>query len=230
LLRNPDIRLFKIIWILIYTLVFSAMLTFLNAFILKIRKMVIPVIVINSFAILIFLLQGLWILSELRENFLDPAISSEFDPGNWNIGIRYLGLAVLTGTILFNYWYARKHLPDKKSGMLMDLYTSLVFLWILSSELIHWQDLNQARESYKIGLSILWGFYSLLMIILGIWKRKKYLRIAAILLFGITLIKLFFYDLTDLSTLSKTIVFISLGILLLVISFLYNKYRKILFE
>ena len=50
------------------------------------------------------------------------------------------------------------------------------------------------------------------------------LSVGAIVLFGVTLVKLFFYDISDYDTLSKTIVFVSLGILLLIISFLYNKY------
>jgi uncharacterized membrane protein len=68
----------------------------------------------------------------------------------------------------------------------------------------------------------------LLIISLGIWKKKKHLRIAAIVLFAGTLIKLFFYDIKHLDTISKTIVFVTLGILLLIISFLYNKYRNII--
>jgi len=63
------------------------------------------------------------------------------------------------------------------------------------------------------------------LIVLGIWRKKKYLRIGAIALFGITLIKLFFYDLSQLDTIAKTVVFISLGVLLLIISFLYHKYK-----
>jgi uncharacterized membrane protein len=87
-------------------------------------------------------------------------------------------------------------------------------------------ELAGSSSSDKLGLSILWGLYSLLLIALGIWKSKKYLRIGAILLFGVTLIKLFFYDISHLSTISKTIVFLSLGILLLIISFLYNKFKN----
>jgi uncharacterized membrane protein len=68
----------------------------------------------------------------------------------------------------------------------------------------------------------------LILIGLGIWKKKKYLRIGAIALFGITLYKLFFYDISDLDTIAKTIVFVSLGALLLIISFLYNKYKQII--
>ncbi len=49
-------------------------------------------------------------------------------------------------------------------------------------------------------------------------------------LFAITLGKLFFYDISHLNTIAKTIVFVVLGVLLLVISFLYNKYKYLIFE
>ncbi|GAL76189.1 hypothetical protein JCM19275_595 [Nonlabens ulvanivorans] len=52
------------------------------------------------------------------------------------------------------------------------------------------------------------------------------MRIGGMALFAITLIKLFFYDIAHLNTISKTIVFVSLGILLLIISFLYNKNKN----
>jgi uncharacterized membrane protein len=91
-------------------------------------------------------------------------------------------------------------------------------------------DIAYSSQSYKLGLSILWGIYALLLIVLGIGKKKKHLRIGAIVLFAVTLLKLFFYDISQLDTISKTIVFVSLGILLLIISFLYNKYRHLIAE
>jgi uncharacterized membrane protein len=68
----------------------------------------------------------------------------------------------------------------------------------------------------------------LALVILGISKEVKTARIVAFLILGITLIKLFFYDLAELDTVSKTIVFIALGILLLVISYLYNRYKDLI--
>lgn len=56
------------------------------------------------------------------------------------------------------------------------------------------------------------------------------MRVGAIVLFGITLIKLFFYDISHLNTIAKTIVFVSLGVLLLIISFLYTKYKYLISE
>jgi uncharacterized membrane protein len=103
-------------------------------------------------------------------------------------------------------------------------------LWVASSELIHWMDMAHSAQSYKLGLSILWGIYSLALIAYGIWKNNKKLRLTAIALFAITLLKLFFYDISHLNTIAKTIVFVSLGILLLIISFLYNKYKHLIFD
>lgn len=106
------------------------------------------------------------------------------------------------------------------------LYTALI--WILSSELFSWMDIMKFSQSYKLALSILWGVYALLLIVLGIWKNKKHIRIIAIVLFSVTLLKLFFYDLSHLNTISRTVVFVTLGSLLLIISFLYNKYKNII--
>jgi uncharacterized membrane protein len=89
-------------------------------------------------------------------------------------------------------------------------------------------ELSGSTQSNKLGLSILWGIYALLLISLGIWKTRQHLRIGAIALFSVTLIKLFFYDISHLNTISKTIVFLSLGILLLIISFLYNKFKHLI--
>ena len=114
--------------------------------------------------------------------------------------------------------------------MEFDFLLHAAILTVAANELINWMDLFMSEQSYKLGLSILFGVYALILISLGIWKKKKYLRIGAIVLFGATLVKLFIYDLTDLNTISKTIVFVSLGILLLVISFLYNKYKKLIFD
>jgi uncharacterized membrane protein len=112
--------------------------------------------------------------------------------------------------------------------MYYDILLHLSAVWILSSELVNWMTIAGSTQSFKLGMSILWGTYALFVVVLGIWKKKKHLRIGAIVLFGATLLKLFFYDLSDLDTISKTILFVSLGTLLLIISFLYNKYTRMI--
>ena len=110
-----------------------------------------------------------------------------------------------------------------------DFLFHIVILTITANELINWMDLFHSHQAYKLALSILFGIYALIMIVSGILKRKKHVRIGAMVLFGAALVKLFIYDLDSLDTISKTIVFISLGILLLIISSLYNKFTRKIF-
>jgi hypothetical protein len=222
---NYDLNDFKSVWLINYTLLFITLMAMVNMAKLKNRILGITTLVLAIFAGSIFLTGGLYTLSELRESYLNGELLAYYNITNYSIWIRYVAFAFF-GILL---WYVHKLIQrdfmriNFKIPFELLLHTSI--LWILSSELIHWMALGESDQSYKLGLSILWGIYALILIVLGIWKNKQYLRIAAIVLFGITLIKLFFYDIASLNTISKTIVFVSLGMLLLIISFLYNKYK-----
>jgi uncharacterized membrane protein len=147
-----------------------------------------------------------------------------------DVGIRYISFVFLAVMLFAVYRYVHQDFLGTDLLKEFDLLLHITILTIASNELINWMDLFRSEQSYKLGLSILFGVYALFLIALGIWKKKLHLRIGAIVLFSATLIKLFFYDLTSLNTISKTIVFVVLGILLLVISFLYTKYKKKIFE
>src|SRR5690606_31875011 len=174
------------------------------------------------------LVQGLYVLSELRESYLEQTLSQFYERDAVHIGIRYVSFAFVALALFACYKYIREDFIKRDFTIGFDFLLYISVLWIASSELITWMDIAESTQSYKLGLSILWGIYALLLIALGIWKKKKHLRIGAMSLFGVTLLKLFFYDISHLDTIAKTVVFVSLGILLLIISFLYNKYRHII--
>jgi len=102
----------------------------------------------------------------------------------------------------------------------------LIVLILLSSELIHWLDMVRVENTFKLSLSILWGCYALLLIVYGLSRDIRHIRLAGIVLFAVTLLKLFAYDMEDMSTILKTIVMVILGTLLLTASFIYNKYKR----
>lgn len=223
--RNYDLSKFKTIWIINYSLLFVSILSFLNFKKLRNQQLGLINLGLITLTVAVFLFQGLYVLSELRESYLEQTLSQYYQRGIFNIGIRYVSFAFVALTLVSCFKYVRQDFMQRDFKMAFDfmLYTSI--LWIASSELINWMDIAEPTQSYKLGLSILWGIYSLFLIAVGIWKKKKHLRIGAIALFGVTLIKLFFYDISHLNTIAKTIVFVSLGVLLLIISFLYNKYK-----
>ncbi|TNE65205.1 MAG: DUF2339 domain-containing protein [Bacteroidetes bacterium] len=225
---RSDLLGFKTIWLVNYSLLFTSLLVYFNNKRWKDRTLGYVNLGLTLLNLVIFLSMGLYMLSELRENYLSPHQAPYYQPGMMNIAVRYISfgfLALLLGT---TSTYTRQEFIRTNFRPSFDILLHLTLLWVASSELLHWMDIGGANQSYKLGLSILWGVYALLLIVLGIWKGRKYLRISAMVLFGGTLLKLFFYDIAHLDTIDKTIVFLSLGILLLIISFLYNKYKDII--
>ncbi len=86
------------------------------------------------------------------------------------------------------------------------------------------------NHTHKTGYAVLWGISSFVLMIIGMRKKIKIARILSLILFAITLIKLFVYDISNISEGGKIVAFILLGVLLLVISFMYQKVRKLLIE
>ena len=225
-----DLTNFRITWVLNYSLLFLAALSFVNIKKIKLQQLGLINLVLSALAIGFFLTQGLYAISELRESYLEQSLSAYYNRGATNILIRYFSFAFVALNIFACHRYIQQDFIKINLKKGFDLLLHITILWIVSSELIHWMDMAESSQLYKLGLSILWGIYSLLLIVLGIWKKKKHLRIGAISLFGATLLKLFFYDIAGLDTIAKTVVFVSLGILLLIISFLYNKYKQFIFN
>jgi uncharacterized membrane protein len=86
------------------------------------------------------------------------------------------------------------------------------------------------RQIIKIGYPILWGLFSFVFLIIGIKKQWKNLRIIALSLLGLTIAKLFIYDIKNVSETGKIIAFILLGVLILIISFVYQKIKKLVVD
>lgn len=82
----------------------------------------------------------------------------------------------------------------------------------------------------KIGYPILWGILSFVLLIFGIKRQWKQLRIIALSLLGLTILKLFAYDINNVSETGKIIAFILLGVLILIISFVYQKIKKLVVD
>jgi hypothetical protein len=225
---NEDLLKYKSIWLINYSLMFLSILSFVNYKWIQNQMFALLILAFNTLAILVFLSLGLYQISELRESYLSYSVVNYYQPGMFNIWIRYITIAFAALMIFASYKFIYHKFLENDIKIAAELVFHLCIVWVASSELISWMDIAGSTQSYKLGLSILWGLYALLLIVVGIWKRKKYLRLGAIVLFAGTLVKLFFYDISYLDTISKTIVFVSLGVLLLIISFLYNKYKHII--
>lgn len=227
-IHNYNILTLKKVFILGYSIVFFGILSLFN--ILKIKNKVLGILAIIFTLISLVASQtiGLYLIGELREAYIDRSLNKYYHIGFGYVLVRYFLFTCVAFGMYTLFKYIKQEFMKPMNNtlkFLADFVLYTVILCFLSNELITWLDMAGNKSVFKLGLSILWGIYALLLISLGIYKQNKYLRIGAIILFAITLIKLFFYDISHLNTISKTIVFISLGVLLLIISFLYNKFK-----
>ena len=72
--------------------------------------------------------------------------------------------------------------------------------------------------------SIAWALFALGMLIAGIRRQLRPVRLAAIGLIGITLVKLFFFDLSQLDQLYRIGAFIGVAVVLIAASAMYQKW------
>ena len=73
-----------------------------------------------------------------------------------------------------------------------------------------------------------WLLYSIGVMVIGLWRRLRGLRLLAIAVFGCTILKIFLYDLSFLETLYRIFSFIGLGVILLAASYLYQRNKDII--
>ena len=116
-------------------------------------------------------------------------------------------LVLITGEVRDYFEHAIALLPEEESG-----------------QAHHLQNLQQML------LSSAWLAYSVLLMGYGLWRRTRALRIAAMVLFGVAILKIFIYDLSFLDTLYRIVSFVGLGVILLGVAYLYPRYRSVIFD
>ena len=92
------------------------------------------------------------------------------------------------------------------------------------------EDLVERWTNFRqMSLSIVWLIYSIILMVIGFWKRSRGVRIVSFVLFAVTILKIFIYDLSFLQTLYRIFSFIGLGIILLSVSYLFQRYKELIF-
>ena len=153
----------------------------------------------------------------------------------------YAALALMVALIVRVMRWSREVLHVRSSNWNVYAWAICILLVVVASqELDHILLAMQpaSEDPYAIhhalykartaGYPILWGVGSFLFMTYGMKARLRTVRIIALTLFGITLVKLFLFDIKGASEGARVAAFISLGVLLLVISFLYQKLKVLL--
>jgi len=86
------------------------------------------------------------------------------------------------------------------------------------------------RSARNLSLTALWAVYAVILLVIGITKRLRPLRLAGLGLLVIPIVKVYVYDVFELEQVYRIVAFIGLGILLTVSGYLYQRYKEAIKE
>lgn len=123
----------------------------------------------------------------------------------------FLSLFAAAQTLLFYAW------KEKRTRNGMGYYALSLFVIFIGFE---WKG---------IVVTLLWLLTAVVLFIIGAKFKSIALRMASIALMGVTLLKLVALDSLTFSTLQKVIAYLILGVLLLLVSYFYQRFKQQLF-
>lgn len=222
---NEDLLSFKNLWLMTYAALFALVLWLTN------RRWIQNIYLTHAISIFAALLlfnlitMGTYEMSSLTTSYLTQDNAQYYTRGGMHIAMRYITIVAMLPLLGILYKNVRENNMSDIFPQVERVYFHIVVLVLLSTELITLLALMHIENSDRLALSILWGAYALGLIVFGLMRAQRLIRIVGIGLFAITLIKLFAYDMAAMSTIAKTLVMVILGVLLLSASFLYNKFK-----
>ncbi|HET7891428.1 MAG TPA: DUF2339 domain-containing protein, partial [Candidatus Sulfotelmatobacter sp.] len=93
----------------------------------------------------------------------------------------------------------------------------------LSMPANYYNDFHRIKIERDFTFSALWMAYGAMLMIVGFLRRSSFVRWQALILIAATTIKVFVYDVSQLDRGYRIVSFIVLGVLLLAISFVYQR-------
>jgi hypothetical protein len=129
-------------------------------------------------------------------------------------------------------WLAAYFIKPNPVTLLHYLAGHVIMLWALTMEDIAWAIRTSAPESSlsveTVSISILFAVYAVLLIIIGVATRTSVNRISGLVLIGFVVLKLYLFDVWQLSRGYRISAFVALGALMLATSFLYSHFRALI--
>lgn len=140
-------------------------------------------------------------------------------------GMRVIDYGALIALLIYGWRICGQSLSHKMTGKIF-AYLGLALFFLYSSQEI-WTFLYHYVHAFRMGgISIYWALFALGTLLVGILKKVSVLRGTALVLLAGVVLKIFFRDLADLDQVYRVIAFLVLGVLVLISSFVYLKYRS----
>jgi uncharacterized membrane protein len=169
---------------------------------------------------------------------LEAAAAGHSHWRHWLVNPRGLGLLAVSASAAFAALLARLRFnenavsagpPTEASGaqisLLLGLLAHLTGLAMITTEVYAQGVMRDWQTATSLAITLGWTLYAVATLIAGIYFRTTAVRILALVLFLLTTLKVFLYDVWHLSPEIRTFAFIALGVALLLVSFLYRRFH-----
>jgi uncharacterized membrane protein len=159
------------------------------------------------------------------------------------LNVRFLafiiGIAAIYLTV-YTLWRRRETIAGewRVAAPVLLIAVSFLSIWLISFEA--WQSFSNSitaadraarvglKNAQNLSLTAIWAVYAVAGLIIGIWRKWRYVRIGCLALLVVPIVKVFVYDVFNLETSYRIGAFVGLGVLLLVSAYLYQRYSKII--
>lgn len=142
----------------------------------------------------------------------------------FNFRVLVVGMAILTLSVMVMLFKSfKKYIGQEEYQMSTIALVGINFLALLlgTSEILdYFQD-----QLSNVLLSLYYLVYGAAALTLGIIFKSYFARVVAFILFGISIFKIFLFDTASLSDVFRFISFITLGVILLVSSYAYYRFK-----
>ena len=181
-----------------------------------------------------------WLLPDLGFDLSGEDLLDRYeDSGQPIANFRFLTYLLIIGAAYVSagaWWRWRKDYGTTEDQSFVRAFlavANVLSLWILSVQVVIAVDLatssgSTAGNLKSLSLSGLWAIYAAVLVVLGIVRRWRWLRLSGLGLLAVPIVKLFVYDAFSLEREYRVAAFIGLGALLVAGGFLYQRYSRVI--
>ena len=143
------------------------------------------------------------------------------------VAVGSVAALALLGSVWLPWLPARLRLGLRAGGAVSLLYlaSALVVTPFAAGEAVQGALLDSQQQG-QLALSVLWALVGLGALVAGLRRDERALRVGALALLGLTVVKVFLLDLATLTSVYRVGSFVGLGVLLLIGAFVWQRLRR----
>ncbi len=128
--------------------------------------------------------------------------------------------------LLFAAYIYRRGEGQNQLSDVFNVGASLLLWLAVSWEIVEHYRGFDSKNARNLILSLWWIVYSAVMMFWGVFRNNSLLKKLAVVLFAVTILKVFLYDLLVLDLSFRVVSFIALGFILVGVSIIYRRHRE----